>query len=96
MYLPVIKKVEKLTRELNINYRAFIGSMIFLLYTGVDLCFAMHKLAKFSANPGKVHYEGLVHILRYIRDNKTLGLKYYVDMNDALVTDLLRQASVKT
>ena len=55
----------------------------------------MHKLAKFSANPGKVHSEGLVHLLRYIRDNNTLGLKYYADMNYSSVTDLLRQASIK-
>ena len=38
----------------------------------------------------------MVHLLRYIRDNKTLGLKYYVDINDAPVTDLLKQASIKT
>ena len=35
-------------------------------------------------------------MLRYIRDNKTLGLKYYADLNDATVTDLLRQANIKT
>ena len=29
-------------------------------------------------------------------DNKTLGLNYYADMNDAPVSDLLRQASIKT
>ena len=29
-------------------------------------------------------------------DNKTFGLKYYADFNDALVSDLLRQASIKT
>ena len=62
----------------------------------MDLSFAVHKLAKFSANPGKVHFEGLVHLLRYIRDNNTLGLKYYSDFNDAPVTDLLRQANIKT
>ena len=56
----------------------------------------MHKLEKFSANPGKVHFEGLVHIFIYIRDNKTLFLKYYADLNDAPVTDLLRQANIKT
>ena len=61
----------------------------------MDLSFAVHKLAKFSANPGKVHFEGLVLLLRYIRDNKTLGLKYYADLNDAPVTDLLRQANIK-
>ena len=61
----------------------------------MDLIFAVHKLAKFSANPGKVHFEGLIHLLRYIRDNETLGLKYYADLNDAPVTDLLRQANIK-
>ena len=70
--------------------------MIYLLSTRVDLSFAVHKLAKFSENPGKVYFEGLVHLLRYIRDNKTLGLKYYADLNDAPVTNLLRQANIKT
>ena len=69
------EQVEKLTREYNIHYRACIGSLIYLLSKIVDLSFAVHKLAKFSANPGKVHFEGLIHLLRYIRYNKTLGLK---------------------
>ena len=56
----------------------------------------MHKLEKFSSNPGKVHCEGLVHLLRYIRYNKTLGLKYYTYLNDSPVTYLLRQANIKT
>ena len=90
------EQFESLTREYNIHYRACIGSLIYLLSTKVDLSFAVHKLAKFSANPGKVHFEGLVHLLRYIRNNKTLGLKYYADLNDAPVTDLLRQANIKT
>ena len=34
--------------------------------------------------------------MEYIGDNKTLVLKYYADMNDAPVTDLLRQSSIKT
>ena len=71
------EQVEKLTREYNIHYRACIGSLIYIFSTRVDLSFAVHKLAKFSANPGKVHFEGLVNLLRYIRDNKPLGLKYY-------------------
>ena len=62
----------------------------------MDLSFAVHKLEKFSANPGKVQFEGLIHFLRYIRNNKTLGLKYYADLNDALLTNLLRQANIKT
>ena len=60
------------------------------------LSFAVHKLKTFSENPGKVHFEGLIHQLRYTRDNKTLGLKYYADLNDASVSDMLRQANIKT
>ena len=62
----------------------------------MDLIFAVHKLAKFSANPGKVHFEGLIHVFIYMTDNKTLGLKYYADMNDAPVTHILRRANNKT
>ena len=60
------------------------------------LSFAVHKLAKFSENPVKLHFEVLIHLLRFIRYNKTLGLNYHADINDAPVTDLLRQASIKT
>ena len=42
------EQVEKLTREFNIQYRACIGSFIYLLSTIVNLSFAVHKLAKFS------------------------------------------------
>ena len=90
------EQVESFTREYNIHYRACIGYLIYLLSTRVDLSFSVHKLEKIPANSGKLHFEGLVHLLRYIRDNKTLGLKYYADLNDAPVTDTLRQANIKT
>ena len=41
------KRFERLTRELNIHYRACIGSFIYLLYTRVYFSFEVHKLAKF-------------------------------------------------
>ena len=69
------EQVEKLTREYNMHYRYCIGSLIYLLSARVYLSSAVHKLEKISANPGKVHFEGLVHFLRYMRDNKNLGLK---------------------
>ena len=68
---------------------------LFIVYkSGFEFCSA--QVSKVQENPGKVHFEGLVHILRYIRENKTLGLKYYANMNDAPVSDLLRQTSIKT
>ena len=62
----------------------------------MDSSFVIHKLEKFSENPGKVHFEGLIHLSRYIKDNKTLGLKYYADQKNEPVSDFLRQASIKT
>ena len=50
------EQVESLIREYNIHYRACIGPLIYLLSTRVDLSFAVQKLAKFSVNPGKVHF----------------------------------------
>ena len=50
------EQVKKFTREFNIHYRACIGSFIYLLYTRVALSFTVHKLARLSANPGKVHF----------------------------------------
>ena len=49
----------------------------------------------FKSNPGKVHFEVLVHLLSYISYNKTLCLKYYADMKYALLSDLLRHASIE-
>ena len=88
--------VEKLTREFNINYRACIGSLIHLLYTRVDFSFALQKLGKFSSKPGKVYFGSLIRLLRYISENKTLVLNYYADMKYAPLSDLLRQARIKT
>ena len=70
--------------------------MIYLLSTRVELSFALHKLATFSENLVEVQFEVLEHLLRYIRDNNNFGLKYHADINDTPVTDLLRQASIKT
>ena len=35
-------------------------------------------------------------MLRYIRYNKTLDLKYYYSLNDAPISDLLRKSSLET
>ena len=88
------EKVEKLSRYFNIHYISCIGSLIYLFSTRVDLIFAVHKLAKFSSNNGKLHYKGLVHLLRYTRENKTLGLKYYADMKYAPLSNLLIYVSI--
>ena len=59
-----------------------------------DLRFVVHKLEKLSSNPGKVNVEGLVHFFKYIRDNKTLGLKYHAGNKYTSLPDLLIQTNI--
>ena len=71
------EQVEVLSIEYNIHYIDLFVSFIYPFSTRVDLCFTVHNLEKNSSNPGEVHFEVLVHLLRYIRYNNNLGLKYY-------------------
>ena len=70
-------------------------SLVYILSTRVNLCFAVHNLEKFSSNPGKVYVAGLLHLLRYIKDNNYLGLQYYSKMENAFLSDLLIQDSIE-
>ena len=72
--------MEVISREYNIHYISCVVSLLYTLSTRLDLCFALHKLANFPSNPGKVNFEGLVHLLRYIRDNNNLSLVYYANI----------------
>ena len=60
------------------------------------MCFAVHRMAKFSSNTVKVKFDGLVHLLRYIRDKDNFGLGCYTSIEDAPLSKILRQAVIKT
>ena len=53
-------------------------------------------MEKLSSNHSKVQFEGLVHLLRYIRYIKNLVLKYYAKIEDKHLSDLLINPSIKT
>jgi hypothetical protein len=36
-------------------------------------------LAKYTKLPGWNHFEALLHVLRYLRDNALLGIRFYSD-----------------
>ena len=52
-----------------------MGSLIYIFSKRVDLFFAVHNMETFSSNPGKVHFEVLVQLFKYITDKNNLGLK---------------------
>jgi hypothetical protein len=52
-------------------YREIIGSLNYLVSTiRPDISFSVNYLARFMDNPGIIHWNNLLNIIAYIRDNK--------------------------
>ena len=66
-----------LEQEYNLDFSSCVGSLIYLAMTRCDICYAVNKLAKFTRHPGRVHFNALIHVLRYLRDNSLLGIRFY-------------------
>ncbi|MFN9983118.1 MAG: hypothetical protein ACK53Y_24540, partial [bacterium] len=57
--------------------------------TRTDIIYAVNKLAKFTRKPGKTHFEALIHLLRYLRDNTLWGVRFYSDIFDSPIHQML-------
>jgi hypothetical protein len=56
-------------------YLSAIGALMYLANgTRPDIAFAVNLLARFSSAPTKRHWNGIKHILRYLRGTEDLGL----------------------
>ena len=51
----------------DIPYRRVIGSLMYLATcTRPDIPAAVSSLARFNADPGMAHWEGVLHVLKYM------------------------------
>ena len=41
-----------------------------------DIAYTVSKLSRFTHNPGKVHWQALIRVLRYLRYSKSYRLNY--------------------
>ena len=87
-------EVAKLEEEFNFEYASCIGSLIYLTMTRTDILFAVNKIAKFSKSPGRVHFEVLIHLLRYLRDTAYLGIKFYSNFAEAPLLHALSSQNI--
>jgi Reverse transcriptase (RNA-dependent DNA polymerase)/GAG-pre-integrase domain/Integrase core domain len=74
-------KTDSERRQMNDKpYRAILGSVMWgQLATRPDLSFAVSLLARFQIDPGIDHWNGLMHVIGYIRNTMDYGLTYYRD-----------------
>eukprot|EP00253_Pinus_taeda_P004217 PITA_04217 len=57
-------------------YRQLIGSLMYLVNTRPNICFAVNTMSRFICEPRKVHWVAAKHILRYLQGIMDYGLDY--------------------
>ena len=67
-------------KQLNATmYHQMIGSLMYLMNTRPDICFAVNTLSQHLTDPRSVHLTAAKHILRYLKGIVDYGLKYDVN-----------------
>jgi hypothetical protein len=57
-------------------YKQLIGSLMYLVNTRPDICFAVNTLSQHMVEPRHVHWMETKHMLRYLHDTIGYGLSY--------------------
>eukprot|EP00253_Pinus_taeda_P028123 PITA_28123 len=57
-------------------YRQLIGSLMYLVNTRPDICYAVNTLSQFMVEPKRAHWAAAKHVLKYIRGTVEHGLMY--------------------
>jgi len=57
-------------------YRQLIGSLMYMIHTRPDICYAVIAMSQFTTEPRQRHWVVAKHILRYLRGTITYGLRY--------------------
>jgi hypothetical protein len=71
-------------------YQSLVGTLMYaMLGMWPDIMFAVGALSKFSSNPGKVHWNQAIHVLKYLAGTKDHALVYHGDNKEDLSTIIL-------
>ncbi|KAK2376223.1 putative mitochondrial protein [Trifolium repens] len=74
-FKPKEKDEELLGPE--VPYLSAIGALLYLAnYTRPDIAFSVNLLSRYSSSPTRRHWNGVKHILRYLRGTMDMGLFY--------------------
>jgi hypothetical protein len=81
MSTPMITNWQKISTSASplVNptlYRQLIGSLMYLVNTRPDICFAVNTLSQFMVEPRQVHWAAAKHVLRYLQGTLDFGLEY--------------------
>jgi len=79
-------EVRNLETDFGFDYAGAVGSLIYLLNTYPKINFAVRKLARFMALPGKEHFKALKHLLMHVKYHAPeCGIRFYSDVSKSPV-----------
>ena len=62
------------------DYRSVIGKLNYLAQTSrPDIMYAVHQIARFSADPREPHGEAILYLARYLMKTRLLGIRFQPD-----------------
>eukprot|EP00253_Pinus_taeda_P018696 PITA_18696 len=81
MAMPMITNWKKIDacRDKEVDptlYRRLIGSLMYLVNTRLDICYAVNTLSQFMVEPKRAHWVAKKHILKYVQGIVNFGLRY--------------------
>jgi hypothetical protein len=83
MPTPMVTNLKKLSETSSDSseidphlYRQLIGSLMYLVNTRPDICYAASVLSQFMCQPRQTHWIAVKHLLRYLRGTVGYGLSY--------------------
>jgi hypothetical protein len=83
MSTPMISNMKKLQYQATGSdpkdptiYRQIIGSLMYLVHTRPNICYAVNVINQFMCEPKHIHMVVVKHILIYVRGTITYGLRY--------------------
>jgi hypothetical protein len=80
---------KELELQYNIDFASCVGSLIYLGMTRTDILYAVNKLAKYTRRPGRNHFEAILHLLRYLCDNTLYGVRFYSEIGESPIYQML-------
>jgi hypothetical protein len=61
--------------SLGFDYRSVMGKLNYLAHTSrPDIMYAVHQIAKYSADPRLPHRETIVYLVRYLMRSRNVGI----------------------
>jgi Reverse transcriptase (RNA-dependent DNA polymerase) len=67
------------------EFQSALGSLMYAMtQTRPDLGYPVSKLARYSHNPGEIHWKAIRHVFKYLSGTRNLGITYRHTGNDRL------------